>query len=519
MSKLVKYFYDVRKGEWLIISLMFSLHLMLMLTLYLLKPARDSLFLSEVGFRQLPFMYLLLAAVAIPVSILMSKYLRKYSARKVLQYSLLFLMGNLIALRALFTVQAHWIYMVFYVLLGIFSILIMSQFWLFANSLFNAAQSKRLFPYINLGAILGAIMGSGLTSLMINIIGWSTVNLIYISVIFLGISWLLIYNITGREVGEESVTITQTKSQPVRTDSTSDLFKTVVNSRYQLLIAGIIGVAMLVSTLIDFQFKSIAAQAYPDTAALTSFLGYFYGGISLIALLIQILFSTEAFKGLGLEGAVLARPVGLVVGSILLLIAPVLASAVLLEGFNRAGRYSIDKTGREQLFLPVPSSVKQKTKIFIDTFVDRIFRGVAGLFLLLFIFVLNLSITQISYIVIGCLLVWGTLSWMAKQEYVEKFRTSLRQCFIDTDEVMLDLNESVVLESVRKALQSKNESQIIYTLDLLQDTKPAILSSELKDLLAHPHSEIRFKSLKVLQRIDSVEAASEVSTLLEDPEP
>src|SRR5699024_12017782 len=153
-------------------------------------------------------------------------------------------------------------------------------------------------------------------------------------------------NITGREVRGEPVTITQTQSQPVRTDSTSDLFKTVVNSRYQLLIAGIIGVAMLVSTLIDFQFKSIAAQAYPNTAGLTTFLGYFYGGMSLIALLIQILFSTQITKRLGLDGAVLTRPVGLMVGSILLLIAPVLASVIFLEGFNRAGRYSIDKTGR-----------------------------------------------------------------------------------------------------------------------------------------------------------------------------
>jgi len=62
---------------------------MLMATLYFLKPARDSLFLSEIGPRQLPFVYLMLAAVAVPVSIFMSKYLREYTSKKVLQGSLL----------------------------------------------------------------------------------------------------------------------------------------------------------------------------------------------------------------------------------------------------------------------------------------------------------------------------------------------------------------------------------------------------------------------------------------------
>src|SRR5699024_7433356 len=220
--------------------------------------------------------------------------------------------------------------------------------------------------------ILGAIIGSTGTSLLVKIIDLSSINLLYVSIISLGICWLLISNITESTESDESVAIMRTSTPLARTGSTSDLFKTVANSRYQLLIAGIIGIAMLVSTLIDFQFKSIAAQAYPNTAGLTTFLGYFYGGMSLIALLIQILFSTQITKRLGLDGAVLTRPVVLMVGSILLLIAPVLASVIFLEGFNRAGRYSIDKTGREQLFLPVPGPVKQKTKIFIDTFVDRI---------------------------------------------------------------------------------------------------------------------------------------------------
>ena len=107
MRKFVNLFYEVRKDEWLSAGLMFLLHGMLMATLYFLKPARDSLFLSEVGPRQLPFVYLLLAAVAIPVSIYMSKNLRHYTSRKVLQGSLVFFIVTILILRWLFILNVE----------------------------------------------------------------------------------------------------------------------------------------------------------------------------------------------------------------------------------------------------------------------------------------------------------------------------------------------------------------------------------------------------------------------------
>src|SRR5690625_3883810 len=136
IKNIVNIFYDIRKGEWWAVSLMFLLHFLLMTALYLLKPARDSLFLSGIGARQLPFVYLLLAAVSMPVSIFISKITQKYKPKRVLQYTLLFFIGNLGLLRLLFNVDAAWVYYVFYVLVGIFSIVLCAQFVLLASSLF-----------------------------------------------------------------------------------------------------------------------------------------------------------------------------------------------------------------------------------------------------------------------------------------------------------------------------------------------------------------------------------------------
>ena len=518
MRKFVNIFFEVRKNEWLASGLMFSLHFMLMATLYFLKPARDSLFLSEVGPMQLPFVYLLLAVIAIPVSIFVSKYLRQYTSRKVLQGSLLFFMISLLLLRWIFTLNVQWVFTAFYIWVGIFGILVISQFWLFANALFNAAQSKRLFSFLNLGAILGAIIGSQASSVLVAWLSLSTQNLLFVSIGFLGLCFGITYCINDSE-NIEGQDEPETEEESSFAYSTRDVFKTVFRSRYQLLIAGVIGFAMLVSTLVDYQFKSLASEAYSNTAALTSFLGTFYGALSVVSLLIQILLSAQIIKKLGLGGAILTRPASILVGALLFLFEPVLAVAIYMQGFDRATRYSIDKTGRELLFLPLPQRVKRKTKIFMDIFVDRLFRGIAGLLLLAFIYIRDFSVEQVSYIVIAAIGVWILLGIWARKEYVNTFRNSISKRYINLDEISLNLNESVAYRAVKEMLESGNATRILYGLRLLNDSQAAMMSHELQELLDHSHSEVRLRALKFLQHIEGENLTSRVEPLLQDPEP
>jgi ATP/ADP translocase/HEAT repeat protein len=520
VRKFVNLFYDVRKSEWMTAGLMFLLNAMLMATLYFLKPARDSLFLSKVGPEQLPFVYLLLAAVAVPVSIIMSKYLQEYTSRKVLQGSLLLFIGSLLTLRWIFTLQVEWIYTVFYIWVGIFGILVISQFWLYANALFNTAQSKRLFSFLNLGAILGAIAGSQASSILVAWINLSTENLLMVGAALLAFSCIITVFIHDLETDEE----TDENKREVDKDSsiaysTRDVFKTVFSSRYQLLIAGVIGFAMLVSTLVDYQFKSVASDMYTSTASLTSFMGSFYSGLSVVSLLIQILLSAQIIKRLGLGGAILSRPASILMGSVLFLYEPVLAVAVYMQGFDRATRYSIDKTGRELLFLPLPQSVKRKTKIFMDIFVDRLFRGLAGLLLLGFIYWRDFTVEQISYVVIAAIGVWILLGFWARKEYVKKFRDSLRKRYIDEDQISLNLDEPVVYRSIKEMLESGDNSRIIYALIMLKDSRPAKVTAELQRLLENDRSEIRLRVLELLQKIESANATDQVKKLLNDNDP
>lgn len=517
MKKLLSIFYDVREEEWRSVFLMVGLHFLLMVVLYFLKPARDSLFLVEAGPDQLPIVYIVLALVSLPVTYLVSDVLTRYPTRQVIGWVLGFLTLNLLILRWLFLFDHPLIYMLFYIWVGIFGILVISLFWLLANSIFDATQSKRLFSLLTLAAILGSIFGSEASSLVVSYTPVITEDLLYISVILLSLA-VFILNFIPRNDSESEPT-TQAETAINSKQKAPSAAKTIVQSRYQLMIAGIIGLTTIATTFTDYQFKVLSFNAYPETENLTAFIGTFYAGISISSLAIQVLFSSGIIKKWGVAGAVLTRPVGMMAGGVLMLIEPVLASVILLNGFDSATRYSIDKTGRELLFLPLSQHIKERTKVFIDLFVDRFSRGLAGVFLLSILFLMDTPITIITIVLLVTIVCWIILAYRAKKEYINTFRTSLQQMLVDTDSIELNLQEPSVLNLIKDSLGSQNDNQILHTLLLLESTDVEPVAHELRNLLDHPNSEIRLKALKELQDVQSVNWVDDVENLLNDGSP
>lgn len=497
---------------------MFGLHFLLMVILYLLKPARDSLFLIEDGPARLPYVYILLAVVSIPVTQLMTGFMRKYAIRKVMGWTLGILASNILLIRWLIQLDLQWVFMAFYIWVGIFGILVISLFWVLANGLFKPAQSKRIFSFLTLGAIVGAIFGSEASSLMVSLVGITTQNLLYVCVILLMAGVALLFFIPDRPEGEESNSRPPNRVRDTGSGTTKAALK-VLRSPYQLTIAAIVALTMVATTFTDYQFKALAYDAFPGTADLTSFLGTFYAGISLASLGIQVLLSTQIIKRLGLRGAILSRPAGMMVGAILMVIEPVLASVVILNGLDGATRYSIDKTGRELLFLPLSQYTKEETKIFIDVFVDRFARGLGGVLLLGFIVLLNWSVYLLTYVVIFLLLVWMVLGIWAQKGYVNKFRNSVQKQLIGTRSMALDLNESTIRSVIRESLQSDSETQILHTLFLLEESDTEQVADELRQLLDHPNKEIKLQALKLLQDVESINLSDEIKLLLNDNDP
>ncbi|MFU8842711.1 MAG: Npt1/Npt2 family nucleotide transporter [Bacteroidales bacterium] len=513
MKALVNKFYDVREGEWRLTIAFFAVSFLLMVVVYFLKPARDSLFLVGLGANRLPYVFILIALVAIPITGLITQKVQKYKSFRVFLWTNLLVIFQLLILRQLFVLDRNWVYVLFYLWVGIFAILVVSQFWVFANEVFNTSKAKRIFPLINLGAILGAIAGSNTTSALISFFSMKTEDLLYISIAALAIISFITFTVRKAYKPKYLNSYNSAKKKPAGPGK----LKSIINSKYQLIIAGIIGSAMFVSTLADYQLKAVAIDAFPQKDSLTSFMGIFYGNVSVLALIIQIVLSGRILHKIGLGGTLTIRPAGILIGAILMAFEPVLVFAVFMGGIDNSTQYSIDKTGREILFFPFPQQVKERIKFFMDVIVDRLFKGLAGLLLLLLVFVFEFNTRQIAGVTIFFSLIWLMLSRVAQREYVRQFRKTLESQYIEiAPNSYFDLNEPHTVQIIRAQLNSNENSKVLRTLNLLEGNSALPFVGELQKLLHHELHEIKLLALQRLSTIKEKNFSNDIRALLKE---
>jgi AAA family ATP:ADP antiporter len=522
IRRFVSSFLDVRKGEVLLTFLMFSYYYLVLVTYYLLKPARDSLFLVKLGAHQLPVVFILTAVIIAPITTLYSRASRSLQLNRLIYVTSAILVVNLIVLRWLLNMDASWVFYVFYIWVSIYGALAASQYWLFANAVYDPAQGKRLFALLNLGGILGAMTGGEVTALIIRQFRVATEDLLFFCLFFIVVFTFIVsvvWRMVLRDRREGKAPKVKSAKEEKR-ESFADMFAMIKRSRHLLYLVGIIALTMATASFVDYQFKTVSVAVFPEKGELTSFLGTFYSRLSLVSLILQVAFTYRILRLLGVTGIVMFLPLGLLFGSIVMFVFPGLVAAILLRGSDGAFRYSLDKTGRELLFMPIPIEVKKRTKVFIDVFVDRWFRGIAGAALLLFTIVLGVSVQQLSLVVIALLIAWLTMVILIRKEYVNTFRIALEKREIDPAQLTVNISDAAAVKALREALRSDNERDVVYALDVLSTVEDQSLLDDLTPILTHRSIEVRVRVMKIAEKAGyaSLLPAIETSVRDEDPE-
>ena len=179
MGRLVASIFGLRRKEQTLALLMALYHVLLLVSLYLLKPVRDSLFLSSRGPAELPFVFLLTTAVVVPVAYFHTRAGRRMNVGPLIDGVSIVLVLSLVGLRGLLSVGGEWVTYLLYAWVSIYGLVVTSQFWLMANALFTASQSKRVFTLLSAGAIVGAIAGGEITGLLVDVLGVTSENLLW----------------------------------------------------------------------------------------------------------------------------------------------------------------------------------------------------------------------------------------------------------------------------------------------------------------------------------------------------
>jgi HEAT repeat protein len=252
-------------------------------------------------------------------------------------------------------------------------------------------------------------------------------------------------------------------------------------------------------------------------------MGHFYGRVSIVALLVQFVLAPRLMRVVGIGGALSVLPGMLAVGTAGMLAVPGLVAGVFLRGAGQSLKHSLDKTGRELLFVPVSLEKKKQVKVFVDLFVDQGAQGLGGLLLLGLAYGAGLSVQMISVVTLVLIAVWGALTYGVRQTYVDQFRAKLREREREAeggdDGPAEEPPPSAELDELLDALCSHAETDVLHALEELEGRTDTVPVEAMLCLLDHPSSAVREQTIRVL-RVREVEDVGEpVAEALRDPDP
>lgn len=370
LDRMLSIFADVRPGEG-VSALLLAANVFYLLAFYsVLKIVRDALILSEAGAVAASY-------ASAGQAVLMLGFVPAYGAfaSRVSRVWLicgvtLFFASNLLIFSLVGSAGVR-IGIPFFLWIGVFNMAAVAQFWSFANDLYSTERGKRLFPLIGIGASLGAVVGSGLASIVFGGVGPYRLMLIAAAGLLVPIA-LTIWVNRREKVAHDA---TQTKAPIAQAEqplSKAGGFQLVASNRYLRLIALLVLVFSLVNTLGGFILNSmITAEAGGDRALIGSMAGRIQTWVNFVSFLMQAFVVSRIFKYVGVRVALFILPAIALGGYTMIALLPIFAVVQWAKILENSADYSIQNTTRHALFLPTSREAKYKAKQAIDSFFVR----------------------------------------------------------------------------------------------------------------------------------------------------
>jgi AAA family ATP:ADP antiporter len=440
LERLLSLFTEVQAGEGPTVLLLAVDVFLILLAYYIIKPVREALILAaphgaEIKSYTSAGQALLLLLVLVPAY---ARLAGKVPRRALINIVNIFFIANLVLFYVaiqIFGTAATWLAVVFFLWVGIFNLMVPTQFWSLANDVYTPGQGKRLFVIVAFGASAGAAVGGVVTKWLIGPLGLN--QMLLVSAAVLVMSLLLLNVVEAKERGGPTRASAPGDEEDVEAPlSKEGAFRLVLRTRYLLLIALLMLALNWVNTTGEFILGSTVGQTYKEEAALelgptateaqvdefvSDQIGEFYAGfftwVNVLGLLMQLFLVSRILKYIGVRYALLILPCISLGAYTLLAVAPVLEAVRWAKTAENSTDYSLQNTVRQALFLPTTREQKYKAKQAIDTF---FWRGGDVLSALLVYFGLNwlhLPIKGFSLFNVGMVLVWLCLAWTIGRRY------------------------------------------------------------------------------------------------------
>jgi len=428
MKERVLSIFNIRPGERTPLLLFTLILFANMLSLETTFVVATSGFLSQIGVEQVPILWLVDMTIILVGTAGYSLVIDRLPRKTLLQWLIFSLAMVYLLIRVLFTYNTpDWLtYPLLYLLAEQQFLLVPIIFWALANDVYNVSQTKRLFPIMAAGGVIGGILGNTLAASSADFFiqrGLAPYELLLVNALILLISFAT-FQIFGRQIQTAN---RQDRSMSAMRETLKegwDFVKNVDTFRYLTIVMLGMGFAL---TILEFHFLTITSQTF-EGLAFQTFYGWFRVAQTVAILLMQGLIASRIINRVGLKKVFSVLPVSLVVLTLGVLAIPGAIGIITARLLGRVFLFGLDEPARKSLQGLIPDERRGRVSAFLDGYLYATGTIVASLILIALLAAVGvgwLSGNALVWVYLVGGVVIGLVSIWAAQRLRVKYDTSM----------------------------------------------------------------------------------------------
>jgi hypothetical protein len=337
----------------------------------ILNNYAETAFLKRFGVEYLPIVYMLNSIALFFLMGVLTGIMGRVPGARILSHLFIFCGVSVAGIRFLIPFGFDLIYPALFMLKAQYEALLGLLFWNMANDLFNTRQSKRLFPLITAGGVIGTMLGSFATPFLAKAITLDNLLLIYMGTTLIGA-------VVVRHMGKVYPTLLFSDEKAKKSKSRGNIieeFKKIIPlMKESSLIKILILLTFLPNVIIpimNYQFNFAVNAQYATESGMIHFFGVFRGFLNAISLVI-LLFVGRIYGRWGLPVALMFHPANYILAFLAFLFRFDLFSAMYARMSTMILRTTINNPARDILMGLIPGSLRSILRPFLRGTVVRV---------------------------------------------------------------------------------------------------------------------------------------------------
>jgi len=355
------------------LRLAFSLWVLIAINTFVLELAdvvATAGFVSNLGVDRIPWLWIVTTFITILAAGFYLVFIDRYPRLQLVTWLLTGLAILYLLLEFLFAFNAPtWLtYPSLYLLADQQFMILPLAFWALASDVFAVTESKRIFPFIASGAVIGGLLGNGAAALITYLAEKYTFGL---TQIFIAIAIILIGSVLYIRIMFHKVSL-RTRQSREENASLGETVKIGMDYFLNIPLFKAVGILMfmagLVLTLLEFNFLSVIDSSVTSDLEFQRFLGYYKAIQTSGLLLFQWMITSRVLSKIHLKESFSVFPVSLAIASGVALYLPSLFGAASARFIARTVYSAWDDPARKALQGLVPDEKRGRISAFMDSY-------------------------------------------------------------------------------------------------------------------------------------------------------